>query len=105
MDEKRFTAIVIATFNSDGEYGIFVEKLKEFNSDRVVKHLKANGQISLSLNRIIEDELIRIATIWQYKNEKSWKECQKLWSKFTGIGPNYIVKRSRFIGEEIFSWN
>ena len=105
MDEKRFTAIVIATFNSDGEYGIFVEKLKEFNSDRVVKHLKANGQISLSLNRIIEDELIRIATIWQCKNEKSWKECQKLWSKFTGIGPNYIVKRSRFIGEEIFSWN
>ena len=37
MDEKRFTAIVIATFNSDGEYGIFVEKLKEFNSDTVEK--------------------------------------------------------------------
>ena len=104
MNEKRFTAIVIATFNSDGEYEIFVEKLKDFNSDKVVKHLKANGQISLSLNRIIEDELIRIATIWQYENKKCWEECQKLWSKFTGIGPNYIVKRSRFIGEEIFSW-
>ena len=72
--------------------------------EKVVKHLKANGQISLSLNRIVEDELIRIATIWQYENKKCWEECQKLWSKFTGIGPNYIVKRSRFIGEEIFSW-
>ena len=29
--------ISLATFNSDGEYGIFVEKLKEFNSDRVEK--------------------------------------------------------------------
>ena len=37
MNEKRFTAIVIATFNSDGEYEIFVEKLKDFNSNKVVK--------------------------------------------------------------------
>ena len=104
MDDKPFTAIVISTFKSDSVYDTFVEKIKDFNSDKLINHLKANGQISRSLNRIHEDELIRNVTVWKYTNKKYWEECQRLWRKFTGIGSNYIVKRSSFIGEEIFSW-
>ena len=104
MDKDNYFSSAIVTFPSEGDYKLWSDKFKLFNTDKSKEFLRKSGQLNVSCIRIADENLVKILIIWEYKDEEAFVRCQKLWSKWGDIAQDFVAKLVVYRGNKFYSW-
>ena len=85
MDKDNYFSSAIVTFPSEGDYKLWSDSFKLFNTDKSKEFLRKSGQLNVSCIRIADEHLVKNLIIWEYEDEEAFVRCQKLWSKWGDI--------------------
>ena len=80
------------TFPSEGDYKLWSDSFKLFNTDKSKEFLRKSGQLNVSCIRIADENLVKILIIWEYEDEEAFVRCQKLGSKWGDIAQEFVSK-------------
>ena len=102
---KNFVSVGLISFPSRMQYDLWYEKYITFYSPKAVEFLKENGQLNQSASLIEENnDLMRVAIIWTYRDKSAYEACQKFHSQWAKIGGDFIGKASFYRGEQIWGF-
>ena len=69
MDKDNYFSSAIVTFPSEGDYKLWSDSFKLFNTDKSKEFLRKSGQLNVSCIRIADENLVKILIIWEYEDE------------------------------------
>ena len=104
MDKDNYFSSAIVTFPSEGDYKLWSDSFKLFNTDKSKEFLRKSGQLNVSCIRIADENLVKILIIWEYEDEEAFVRCQKLWSKWGDIAQDFVAKLVVYRGKKFYSW-
>ena len=104
MDKDSYFSSAIVTFPSEGDYKLWSDSFKLFNTDKSKEFLRKSGQLNVSCIRIADENLVKILIIWEYEDEEAFVRCQKLWSKWGDIAQEFVSKIDFNRGKKFYSW-
>ena len=104
MYKENYFSSAIVTFPSEGDYKLWSDSFKLFNTDKSKEFLRKSGQLNVSCVRIADENLVKILIIWEYEDEEAFVRCQKLWSKWGEIAQEFVSKIDFNRGKKFYSW-
>ena len=104
MYKDSYFSSAIVTFPSEGDYKLWSDSFKLFNTDKSKEFLRKSGQLNVSCIRIVDENLVKILIIWEYEDEEAFVRCQKLWSKWGDIAQEFVSKIVFNRGKKFYSW-
>ena len=104
MDKDSYFSSAIVTFPSEGDYKLWSDSFKLFNTDKSKEFLRKSGQLNVSCIRIADENLVKILIIQEYEDEEAFVRCQKLWSKWGDIAQEFVSKIVFNRGKKFYSW-
>ena len=104
MDIDNYFSSAIVTFPSEGDYKLWSDSFKLFNTDKSKEFLRKSGQLNVSCIRCDDENLVKILIIWEYEDEEAFVRCQKLWSKWGDIAQEFVSKIVFNRGKKFYSW-
>ena len=87
-----FTSVVLVTFPSEVQNDNWLAKLRSFYSKKAMEFLHENGQISQSAYRVQCDHVIRITTIWTYRDCNAYEKYQNFMLNREKVGGQFFAK-------------
>ena len=104
MYKDSYFSSAIVTFPSEGDYKLWSDSFKLFNTDKSKEFLRKSGQLNVSCIRIADENLVKILIIWEYEDEEAFVRCQKFWSKWGDIAQEFVSKIVFNRGKKFYSW-
>ena len=78
MSESKLMSYITSDFGSKSDMRVGVEEWQAIIEEMLPKFKKA-GAVRQTVSQIWNKEgVFRLGTMWEYKDEKAFKECQKL---------------------------
>ena len=101
---EKFTSFITITFPSDSVFKEWKKVTKDFflKDANVVRFLKENGMTKWTWTKTDEVEQVRVVALMEYKNKKSFDDCQKIFSKYMPNVRGLVYKSNIIRGNVIF---
>ena len=81
MSEPTLINYTTADFSSKADMEVRIYKWQE-QRDKYLPKLKARGMLRFTITRVWNKEgVFRIGYLFEYKNEKAYKDCQEIWKE------------------------
>ena len=101
---EKFTSFITITLSSDPVFKEWEKITKGFflKDASVVKFLKDSGMTKWTWTKTDEVEPVRVLALMEYKNKKSFDDCQKIFSKYMPNIRDLVYKSNIIRGNVIF---
>ena len=101
---SKFTSIITVTFPSNPLFEEWYKTIENFflKDEKIIVYLKQNGMTKWTMSKTDDVEPIKVVIIMEYKNKKSFDQCQSLFLKYMPKVQNLIYKTNIIRGEVIF---
>ena len=81
MSESKLINYTTADFATKGDMELRTYKWQE-HKDKHLPKLQSKGMLRFSITRVWNKEgVFRIGYLFEYKNEKAYKDCQEIWKE------------------------
>ena len=80
---SKFTSIITVTFPSNPLFEEWYKTIENFflKDEKIIVYLKQNGMTKWTMSKTDDVEPIKVVIIMEYKNKKSFDQCQSLFLK------------------------
>ena len=101
---SKFTSIITVTFPSTPLFEEWYKTIENFflKDEKIIVYLKESGMTKWTISKTDDVEPIKVVIIMEYKNKKSFDQCQSLFLKYMPKVQNLIYKTNIIRGEVIF---